>query len=150
MTDTRPGLIEGARRLAATLARSLKTRMELAQVELEQERQRLTRGFMVMLATVLSLAFGTLLLVIWLLLVLPAEWRSTVAGMAALTCFLAAGAGAFNLRRARASRPAVLSDLLSVVQGDIEALTARPASPAPADAGTDIANASPPLAEGRA
>lgn len=144
MSSTQPGLVHGMRGLAATLMRSLKTRVELAQVELEQERHHLIRHLALLLLTVFFAAFGALLAVVWLMLVLPEEWRTLLAGGAALVFLLIAGMGLLGLLRDRQERPALLGGFLDVLKGDIDALSgtesataglgSRPVSAAPGGA----------------
>lgn len=122
-SSTQPGLANGLRGLAATLVRSLKTRVELAQVELEQERHHLTRHLALLLLTVFFAAFGAFLVVIWLMLVLPEAWRAMLAGGSALVFLLVAGWALMGLRRDREERPALLGGFLDVLQGDIDALS---------------------------
>lgn len=131
MSSNQPGLMNGLRGLAATLARSLKTRIELAQVELEQEKHHLARHLALLLTTLFFAAFGAFLTVIWLMLVLPEEWRVMLAGGSALVFLLVAGAGLIGLLRNHGKRPALLGGLLEVVQGDIDAF----AGTGPATAG---------------
>ena len=123
MSGTQPGLVSGLRGLAATLVRSLKTRVELAQVELEQERHHLFRHLALLLITVFFAAFGAFLAVIWLMLVLPQEWRTLLAGGAALVFLLVAAAGLTGLLRGREERLPLLGGFLDVLQGDVDALT---------------------------
>lgn len=136
MSSASPGLIDGLRGLSATLVRSLKTRVELAQVEFEQERQHLTRDLSLVLLTVFFLAFGAFLTVIWLMLVLPEEWRASLAGGSALVFLLVAGAGLLSLLRDREKRPALLGGLVTVMQGDIDALTGKESATAGLGSGT--------------
>ena len=122
MSSTQPGLVGGLRGLAATLIRSLKTRIELAQVELEQERHHLIRHLALLLLTVFFAAFGAFLAVIWLMLALPEESRTMLAGGAALVFFLVAGVGLMGLLRGRHERPVLLGGFLDVLKGDVDAL----------------------------
>jgi len=124
MSSIQPGLVHGVRGLAATLLRSLKTRVELAQVELEQERHHLLRHVALLLLAVFFAALGALLLVVWLMLMLPEEWRSSLAGGAALAFLLVAGLSLFRLLRDRQERPALLGGFVEVLQGDVDALSA--------------------------
>ncbi|RZI82192.1 MAG: hypothetical protein EOP38_16730 [Rubrivivax sp.] len=141
MSGTQPGLVSGLRGLAATLIRSLKTRVELAQVELEQERHHLIRHLALLLLTVFFTAFGAFLAVIWLMLVLPEEWRTLLAGGAALLFFLVAGAGLTGLLRGRNERPALLGGFLEVLQGDVDALSGT--GPATAGLGSRAPSVTP-------
>lgn len=124
MSNTQSGLLQGVRGLAATLMRSLKTRVELAQVELEQERHHLIRHLALLLLTVFFAAFGAVLVVVWLVLLLPEEWHTSLAGGAALVFLLIAGVSMLGLLRDRQERPALLGGFVEVLKGDIDALAA--------------------------
>lgn len=122
MSGPRVGLLEGVRGLAVTLVRSFKTRVELAQVELEQERDRFLVQFGLLMAAVLFASLGLFLAVLGLMLALAPEWRAILAGAAAVVFLLVAGTGFWTLLRSRQKHEAMFSGLLGVMQGDIDVL----------------------------
>lgn len=124
--DAPGGVVRGAvERALATAIEIGATRLELASVELEEERLRLTQ-LAFAAAGVLFFAFGALTaLAVALVLSCPPESRPLVlAGVGALAAAIAAVA-AWRWRRLQAARPPLLQATIAELQADGAALRGK-------------------------
>jgi uncharacterized membrane protein YqjE len=122
-SDVAGGTVGRARGLAAVALRALRTRLELAGVEIEQEAARILSRLLLGAAALYMLSFGTLLAIVWVILSLPEHWRAVALGAAALA-LLFGGVGALaGLSYAVRRRRSPFQATLTVLKRDIEALT---------------------------
>jgi uncharacterized membrane protein YqjE len=109
-------------RLGATVAAMLRTRLELASVEIEEQVQRWTRNLMLSL---LLLFLGAMAIVFLALLVIIVFWDShriaAALGMTALFA-LAAGVVGIQLRARLRSSPRLLAATLAELHKDIDGM----------------------------
>lgn len=116
-------LADGARLMAGTAVDLIHTRLQLATVELEEERLRLARqaagalwaGFFGGLALVLACA--------WLTLASPPDLRLWVLAALGGAAGLIAGLLARRWQRIAAARPPLLSATLAELRADAQALS---------------------------
>lgn len=119
------GLAASLRRLVATLIEILQTRLELLATEYEEERAWLRSLLLYAVVAVFFLAFGTLLLTLFVVLLFWDEYRLIAVGGVALF-YLLVGLGAWALLRAKArSRPRFLSATIAELGKDRAALRRR-------------------------
>jgi uncharacterized membrane protein YqjE len=120
------GLVASLRRLCATLIEILQTRLELLATEYEEERAWLRSLLVYALVAVFFLAFGTLLLTLFVILLFWDEYRLIAVGGVAFF-YLLLGLGAWALLRAKArNRPRFLSSTIAELGKDRAALRPRP------------------------
>jgi uncharacterized membrane protein YqjE len=116
------GLVDNVRNLAADAVRALRTRLELAGLEIQEEKAHLVRSLVIAASVVYLLSFGSLLAVLWIVTSVPDAYRGTVLGALALV-FLAAGGGTLLwLVYGRAQRKPLFAALVAVLDGDERAL----------------------------
>jgi len=115
-----------ATRILGTLLDIGRTRLELATVELEEERLRIAR-LQVLAACALFLTFvAVVLLVAWTVLVVDAAHRPAALGVLAAAFLLAALVAGWRWRDAAANKPPLLHATLAELRNDVEALRGRP------------------------
>lgn len=119
------GLRGAARQLLGTLIDIGQSRLELVTVELEEERLRLARLWVVATCTLFFAFVGVVLLAGWI--VLLCDPANRLAALGALTAlFVAAGvAGAWRWRRLVVNKPPLLHATLAELRNDRAALQAR-------------------------
>lgn len=119
------GLRDAAQQVLATLIEIGQSRLELATVELEEERLRLARLWIVATCTLFFAFVFCVLLAGWIVLLLdPAHRLAALGGLT--TLFLAAGlAGAWRWRRLVVDKPPLLQATLAELRNDRAALRAR-------------------------
>ncbi len=118
---------EAARRVAGSLLDIGHARIELAAVELAQERLRIAQIFVTATATLFLLGLGLMLLTAWVLVWCePAQRVTALGGMAALLLAIAA-AGAWRWRSLSRNAPPLLQATLAELERDRQAWT-RPAT----------------------
>lgn len=100
-TPPGPGLKTSASRVADSAMALVRTRLELASVELAEERERLLLRLVMLIAGILLLLFGVLGLGVLLVVIFWDTHRLLAVLLPALLCL---GAGAWLLRRSRAVR----------------------------------------------
>ncbi len=116
------GIIGDVKGLASTGLRAVRTRLELAAIELSEEKAWAVRFLVVAVAGLYLVTFGLLLgifaLVLW---ASEANRPAILAGFAAV--FLVAGAGgiAYLFNASKHRRP-LLQDTIAVLKGDEQAL----------------------------
>lgn len=101
------GLLRSIRTLLATLIGTLRTRGELLQVELEEERLRITGITVFALAAAIFLSLGVLLLSFFLILLFWDTHRVLVSGLLALL-YLLIGMGCALTARSRSRMKSTL------------------------------------------
>jgi uncharacterized membrane protein YqjE len=117
-----PGLRDALARMLATLLDIGRGRLELVAVEIEEERLRLVRLWMVATCTLFFAFVGVVSMAAWIVLLCEPADRATALGM--LTgVFAAAGAlGAWQWRRLGTQRPPLLHATLAELRKDGAAL----------------------------
>jgi len=135
-TQAGPGLLDTLQGIAATTVRAVQTRLQLAAVEFEVERDRLLQRMTLLLLAMFFGAFGLLLGVLWIVMSVDENYRTMALGAVALL-FLLAGATSWWLMRsdARAGK-AFMADTLEVLADDAQALTGK-TIPLPRSSSTD-------------
>jgi uncharacterized membrane protein YqjE len=123
-THAGPGLLDTVQGIAATTVRALQTRLQLAAVEIEAERDRLLQRMTLLLLALFFGAFGLLLGVLWIVMSVDEDYRTIVLGAVALL-FLLAGATSWWLMRSEARSKGFMADTLEVLADDAQALTGR-------------------------
>jgi uncharacterized membrane protein YqjE len=128
MPDTpAPGLLDSVQSIAATAMRGAHTRLQLAAVEFESERDRLIARLGLLLLALLLATFGLVLGMLWLLMWVDESHRLATLGGAALAFLLAAAASAAAVRAM--ARAGFMSTTLRVLGDDAQALAGvRPAA----------------------
>lgn len=124
---TTGGVRASARQLLASLVEVGRTRLELASVELEEERLRLAQLWIASAITLFLLFLATVLAGAWIVALYPAPQRPGVLGV---LCLLALAAGLVSLwrwQRLAARRPPLLHATLSELDQDRQALAPRDA-----------------------
>ena len=103
-----PGVIAIVQRLLQGAAQIAHTRLELAQLELQQEWARLVRLCVRAVAGLFLFFMAAVAGSAWLVLSVPPQWRAACLGVIALTCLAGAGLAAWQVRRlARRGRPLI-------------------------------------------
>jgi len=117
-----PGLIGDVSNLAANGLRAIRTRLELATIELKEEKAWVLRFIVVATAAVYLLSFGTLLAILALSLAMPESSRPAVlGGFAAL--MLIGGAGSILwIASAAKKRSPPFQDTIATLKRDEEGL----------------------------
>jgi uncharacterized membrane protein YqjE len=117
------GMVGNLRGLGATAIRALRTRLELAAIELQVEKALAVRQLVVAAATLYLLSFGTLAAIAWIAVsVEPATRGVLLCGIA--IAFLALGSGgALWLYYGRARAKPLLETTIAVLKGDEHALS---------------------------
>lgn len=122
------GWREAAWRLLGGLLDLGRTRIELAAVELAEERLRIARLLIAAVITLFLLATGLLLAVVWLVLWCDPAQRLAVLGGLAVACALAGALSAWRWQVMAASTPPFLQATLAELARDHAALTDRGAT----------------------
>jgi len=125
-TATGGGLLGSARALTRTLIAVAKTRLDIFVTEVEEERLRITRQAILMVAGGFCLMVGTLLLVAYIVALFWDTHRLLTLGLLALV-FFGAGTSLFLVVNARArSKPKVFSASLGELEKDLDQLSGKP------------------------
>jgi uncharacterized membrane protein YqjE len=131
-THAGPGLLDTVQGLAATTVRALQTRLELAAVDLEAERDRLLQRMTLLLMALFFGAFGLLLGVLWIVMSVDEDYRTLALGVVTVL-FLLGAAASWWLMRSRRDK-GFMADTLEVLAEDALALTGTSISmPRPSD-----------------
>jgi uncharacterized membrane protein YqjE len=121
MTGAAGGLLDGARDLAGDGVRMLRTRLELLSIEVQAEKALVVRQLVVSAAVLFLASFGTLLVILWLVLSLPEGERQQALGGLGIVFLALGAAGAAWLRHAGA-RHVPLGATIDVLKSDELAL----------------------------
>lgn len=116
------GIVGDVRGIASTGLRAVRTRLELASIELTEEKAWLVRFVLVAVTSLYLLTFGLLLGVCALALFASEENRPVILGVGAAVFFLAGiGGGGYIILESRRRHP-LLTDTIAVLKGDEQAL----------------------------
>lgn len=116
------GIVTDVKGLASTGLRAVRTRLELAAIELGEEKAWAIRFIVVAVAALYLLTFGLLLAIFALALFANEQDRPMILGICAAV-FLAAGiGGAGYIWLASRKRHPILQETIAVLKGDERAL----------------------------
>jgi uncharacterized membrane protein YqjE len=116
------GIVGDVRGIASTGLRAVRTRLELASIELTEEKAWLVRFVLIAVAALYLLTFGLLLGVCALALLASEENRPLILGVCAAVFLLAGiGCGGYLLLQSRKRHP-FLKETIAVLKGDEQAL----------------------------
>jgi uncharacterized membrane protein YqjE len=116
------GIVGDVRGLASTGLRAMRTRLELASIELTEEKAWLVRFLLIAVAALYLLTFGLLLGVCAIALFASEENRPLILGICAAVFLVAGiGCGAYILLESRRRHP-ILKETIAVLKGDEQAL----------------------------
>lgn len=122
MTRESTGLLGDVRGIASTGLRAIRTRLELAAIELSEEKAWALRFLMIAVAALYLITFGLLLAILALVLWASESNRpSILAGFAAAFVVLGGG-GIGYLVKSTKQRSPFLQDTIAVLKGDEHAL----------------------------
>ena len=116
--DATAGLRGAAQQVLADVIEIGRTRLELATVELEEERLRLARLWIGATVTLFLLFVGVVLAAAWLVMWCPPELRLPALGALAFAFLAAAGVSAWRWQRMVATKPALLQATLAELRRD--------------------------------
>lgn len=116
------GIIGDVKGLASTGLRAVRTRLELAAIELSEEKAWAVRFLVVAVAALYLVTFGLLLGIFALVLWASEANRPAILGGFAALFLLAGGAGIAYLMNASKHRRPLLRDTIAVLKGDEQAL----------------------------
>ena len=120
-----PGIIDSLKRMLATVAELLHTRVELFTTELEEEMHRVA---VLLLWAVIAIFFGGLFVLMLSLTIVIAFWdgyRLLAAGLMTLVFFGVVLTAVLTLRAKIRSHPRLLAESLGELRRDRDALGAR-------------------------
>lgn len=121
-----PGLFDGLREAAQLVVADVidigRTRLELATLELEQERLRLARLWMGAAVTLFLLFVGVVLAAAWIVLLCPPAWQATALGGLTALFLGAAALAAWRWKAEAERRPPLLHGTLAELREDEKAL----------------------------
>jgi len=117
-----PGLIGDVSNLAANGLRAVRTRLELATIELKEEKAWVLRFIVVATAAVYLLSFGTLLAILALSLAMPENARPAVLGGFAAFMLVAGAGSIFWILSAAKKRSPPFQDTIATLKRDEEGL----------------------------
>lgn len=120
-----PGLLDTVQGIASTTVRAVQTRLQLAAVEIEAERDRLLQRMTLLLMALFFGAFGLLLGVLWIVMSVDEGYRTVALGAVALLFLLAAAISWWLLRSTALAGKGFMSDTLEVLADDAQALTGK-------------------------
>lgn len=116
------GIVGDVKGLASTGLRAVRTRLELAAIELTEEKAWIVRYMLVAVASLYLLTFGLLLGICALALYASEESRPAILAACAAAFLLAGlGGGAYILLAAKKRHP-ILKETIAVLKGDEQAL----------------------------
>jgi uncharacterized membrane protein YqjE len=116
------GIVGDVRGIASTGLRAVRTRLELASIELTEEKAWLVRFLLIAVAALYLLTFGLLLGVCALALFASEENRPLILGICAAVFLVAGiGCGGYILLESRKRHP-ILKETIAVLKGDEQAL----------------------------
>jgi uncharacterized membrane protein YqjE len=116
------GIVADIRGIGATGVRAVRTRLELAVVELQEEKVRLTRSLLVASAALYLAIFGLALAIAAFAFAASEAARPVILAVCAFVFLAAAVAGGAWLRSQSARHESLLSSTLDVLKGDEAAL----------------------------
>ncbi len=116
------GIIGDVKGLASAGLRAVRTRLELAVIELSEEKAWAARFLLVAVAGICLVTFGVLLAILALALWAPEASRPAILGGFGALFLVAGGAGIAWLVNTSKRRPSLLQDTIAVLKGDEQAL----------------------------
>jgi uncharacterized membrane protein YqjE len=116
------GIIGDVKGIASTGLRAVRTRLELAAIELSEEKAWALRFLVVAVAGLYLVTFGLLLGIFALVLWASESNRPAILGGFAALFLIAGGAGIAYLMNASKHRRPLLQDTIAVLKGDEQAL----------------------------
>jgi len=116
------GIIGDLKGLASTGLRAIRTRLELAAIELAEQKAWALRFLVVAVAGLYLVTFGLLLAIFALVLWASEDNRPAILAGFALVFLVAGGAGIAYLVKAAKNRSPLLQDTIAVLKGDEQAL----------------------------
>ena len=116
------GLIGDVKAIASTGLRAIRTRLELAVIELTEQKAWAARFLVVAVAGLYLVTFGLMLAVFALALWAPEANRPAILGGFAAVFVLAGGGGIAYLVKASKRREPLLKETIAVLRGDEQAL----------------------------
>ena len=123
------GLREAARHLLGSVVDLGRTRLELATVEIEEERLRLARMMLGAVIALFLLFVAVVLAVAWIVLLFDAGQRTAALGVLCIGFLVAAALAGRHWQRLGRDRPALLQATLEELRQDGAALAQPKASP---------------------
>lgn len=103
------GLLDSLKALARSLLALGQTRLEIMGNEIEEQRALLLREVALALIAALLLGLGVAFTALFVVLVVPLEYRPHLVGLFAVVFFVASGSVIVALRAARRDRPSTFS-----------------------------------------
>jgi uncharacterized membrane protein YqjE len=116
------GLLDSLKTLARSLLAVGQTRLEILGSELEEQRALFLREVLLGILAAFFLGLGVVFTALFLVLVVPFEYRPHVVGLFAVVFFVACGAVFAALRAARRDRPRTFSTTIQELGKDRESL----------------------------
>jgi uncharacterized membrane protein YqjE len=116
------GIIGDVKGLASTGLRAVRTRLELAAIELTEEKAWAVRFLVVAVAGLYLVTFGLLLAIFALVLWASDENRPAILGGFAAAFFVLGGGGIAYLMSASKHRQPLFKETIAVLKGDEQAL----------------------------
>ncbi len=116
------GIIGDIRGIASTSLRAIRTRLELAVIELSEEKAWAVRFLVIAVAALYLMTFGLLLAVFALVLWASEANRPAILGGFAAAFLLLGGGGIAYLVNASKEREPLFKDTIAVLKGDEQAL----------------------------
>lgn len=110
------------RRVLATVLDIVRSRFELAAIDLEEERLRLADLWLAATCTLFAMFVTVILLVAWLVLLCPPSDRVMALGLLVIAFSSAAGAFAWRWRRLSAGKPLLLAATVDELRKDVQGL----------------------------
>lgn len=116
------GIIGDVKGIASTGLRAIRTRLELAAIELSEEKAWAVRFLVVAVAGLYLMTFGLLLAIFALVLWASEANRPAILGGFAAAFLLLGGAGIAYLVKASRQRQPLFKETIAVLKGDEQAL----------------------------
>jgi uncharacterized membrane protein YqjE len=116
------GLLDSLKALARSLLALGQTRLEIMGNEIEEQRALLLREVALALTAALLLGLGVAFTALFVVLVVPLEYRPHVTVLFAVAFFVASGAVIVALRVARHDRPSTFSATIQELGRDRDSL----------------------------
>ena len=116
------GLIGDVKGIAQTGLRAIRTRLELAAIEITEQKAWAVRFLVIAVAGLYLVTFGVLLAIFALVLWAPETNRPAILGGFAAVFVLAGGAGIAYLVSASKQRDPLFKETIAVLKGDEQAL----------------------------
>jgi uncharacterized membrane protein YqjE len=116
------GLLDSLKMLARSLLALGQTRLEIMGSEIEEQRALFLREVVLTVIAALLLGLGVAFTALFVVLVVPLEYRTHVMGLFAVVFFVGSGAVIGALRAARHDRPHTFSTTIQELGKDRESL----------------------------